>query len=257
MLWLCFTPFLAENLPAPELKKLRNKQRKAQKKKAEQENAQSKENQKKEQHNKKQLYQDGDPEAPQLDELIPEKLARPDDPLEKAIEFLKPLQLLAKDNIETHLMAFEIYLRRNKLLLMLQSLKRARKIDATNAILHSCIVRFYRVLEQRLASTADTADVDPSVRIVIDRERENLFHGEPNATALNDAYLKANRDDCDAVYEVAKIMYTLDEKRRDEAIALLTGSVQSKKIPLEVSLPWSCGQIVSLSLFPSFNKRVC
>ena len=146
MLWLCFTPFLAENLPAPELKKLRNKQRKAQKKKAEQENAQSKENQKKEQHNKKQLYQDGDPEAPQLDELIPEKLARPDDPLEKAIEFLKPLQLLAKDNIETHLMAFEIYLRRNKLLLMLQSLKRARKIDATNAILHSCIVRFYRVL---------------------------------------------------------------------------------------------------------------
>ncbi|XP_061501853.1 N-alpha-acetyltransferase 15, NatA auxiliary subunit-like [Anopheles gambiae] len=222
-----------ENLPAPELKKLRNKQRKAQKKKAEQENAQSKENQKKEQHNKKQLYQDGDPEAPQLDELIPEKLARPDDPLEKAIEFLKPLQLLAKDNIETHLMAFEIYLRRNKLLLMLQSLKRARKMDATNAILHSCIVRFYRVLEQRLASTADTADVDPSVRIVIDRERENLFHGEPNATALNDAYLKANRDDCDAVYEVAKIMYTLDEKRRDEAIALLTGSVQSKKIPLE------------------------
>uniref|UniRef100_A0A182PEH1 N-alpha-acetyltransferase 15, NatA auxiliary subunit n=1 Tax=Anopheles epiroticus TaxID=199890 RepID=A0A182PEH1_9DIPT len=221
-----------ENLPAPELKKLRNKQRKAQKKKAEQENAQSKENQKKEQHNKKQLYQDGDPEAPQLDELIPEKLARPDDPLEKAIEFLKPLQLLAKDNIETHLMAFEIYLRRNKLLLMLQSLKRARKIDASNATLHSCIVRFHQVLEQRLASTGDTA-VDPSVRIVIDRERENLFHGQSNAVSLNDAYLKASGDDCDAVYEAAKIMYTLDEKRRDEAINLLHATVVNKKIPLE------------------------
>ncbi|XP_035892873.1 N-alpha-acetyltransferase 15, NatA auxiliary subunit [Anopheles stephensi] len=221
-----------ENLPAPELKKLRNKQRKAQKKKAEQENAQSKENQKKEQYCRKQLYQDGDPEAPQLDELIPEKLARPDDPLEKAIEFLKPLQQLAKDNIETHLMAFEIYLRRNKLLLMLQSLKRARKIDANNAVLHSCIVRFYRALEQRLASP-DNA-VDPSVRVVIDRERENLFHGHPSAIALNDAYLAANRDNCDAVYEAAKIMYTLDEKRRDEAITLTASStVLSQKVPLE------------------------
>ncbi|XP_053679641.1 N-alpha-acetyltransferase 15, NatA auxiliary subunit [Anopheles nili] len=219
-----------ENLPPPELKKLRNKQRKAQKKKAEQENAQSKENQKKEQHIRKQLYDGADPEAPQLDELVPEKLARPDDPLEKAIEFLKPLQMLAKDNIETHLMAFEIYLRRNKLLLMLQSLKRARKIDASNPILHGCIVRFQRVLEQRLAAT-DNA-VDPSVRIVIDRERENLFHGQQNATSLNDAYLQSNRDNLEAVYEAAKIMYTLDEKRRDEALGLLTG-VDLKQVPLE------------------------
>uniref|UniRef100_A0A182NG76 N-alpha-acetyltransferase 15, NatA auxiliary subunit n=1 Tax=Anopheles dirus TaxID=7168 RepID=A0A182NG76_9DIPT len=219
-----------ENLPAHELKKLRNKQRKAQKKK-EQELAQWKENQKKEQASKKQLLAgDGDPEAPQLDELIPEKLARPDDPLEKAIEFLKPLQQLAKDNIETHLMAFEIYLRRNKLLLMLQSLKRARKLDASNPLLHSCIVRFYRALEQRLASTVDA--VDPSVRIVIDRERANLFDGQPNATSLNEAYLQGNRDNLDAVYEVAKVMYTLDEKRRDEAIGLLVG-VDLKQVALE------------------------
>ena len=37
-----------------------------------------------------------------------------EDPLEQAIYFLKPLQTLAKDRIETHLLAFEIYYRKGK-----------------------------------------------------------------------------------------------------------------------------------------------
>lgn len=40
-----------------------------------------------------------------------------DDPLEQAIKFLKPLQLLASNRIETHLMAFEIYFRKGMYLL--------------------------------------------------------------------------------------------------------------------------------------------
>lgn len=39
-----------------------------------------------------------------------------EDPLEQSIKFLKPLQELASDNIETHLMAFEIYYRKGILL---------------------------------------------------------------------------------------------------------------------------------------------
>lgn len=209
-----------ENLPPSELKKLRNKLRKAAKKKAEQENAQaSQTNQKKEQHNKQRnANQDGDPEAPQLDELIPDKLARPEDPLEKAIEFLKPLQLLAKDNIETHLMAFEIYSRKGKLLLMLQSLKRTRTIDATNSTLHNCIIRFYKILESRIAAN----EIDENVKLVIERERAQLFRGAKSAAELNDSYLAVNRGNMDALYECAKVMYQLDDKRRDEAVKLLT-----------------------------------
>ena len=37
-----------------------------------------------------------------------------DNPLDQAIHFLKPLQTLAKNRIETHLLAFEIYLRKGK-----------------------------------------------------------------------------------------------------------------------------------------------
>lgn len=35
-----------------------------------------------------------------------------EDPLEQAIKFLQPLQDLAANRIETHLMAFEIYIRK-------------------------------------------------------------------------------------------------------------------------------------------------
>lgn len=103
---------VAENLAPSELKKLRNKLRKA-RRKAEVESAQAAQAQvKREQHNKSRNQGDVEPDAPQLDELIPDKLAKVEDPLEQAIKFLKPLQTLAAKQIETHLMAFEIYYRK-------------------------------------------------------------------------------------------------------------------------------------------------
>lgn len=58
------------------MKKLRNKQRKA-RKKAEQESAQAAQAQvKKDQHHKSRQQGDVEADAPQLDELIPDKLAR-------------------------------------------------------------------------------------------------------------------------------------------------------------------------------------
>jgi hypothetical protein len=65
-----------ENLAPSELKKLRNKQRKA-RRKAEQESAQAREAQvKRDHHHKSRQQGDVEADAPQLDELIPDKLAR-------------------------------------------------------------------------------------------------------------------------------------------------------------------------------------
>lgn len=69
---------------------------------------------KRDQHHKSRQQGDVEADAPQLDELIPDKLARVDDPLEQAIKFLQPLQNLSKHSIETHLMAFEVYYRKSK-----------------------------------------------------------------------------------------------------------------------------------------------
>lgn len=220
----CFT----ENLPPSELKKLRNKQRKA-KKKAELESAQAAQAQvKKDQHNKsRQQNQDGDPEAPQLDELIPDKLARPDDPLEKAIDFLKPLQLLAKDCIETHLLAFEIYYRKNKLLLMLQSIKRARCIDDANARLHWCIIRFYTALY-----SAANKNINENVKLVLNKETANLFNGK-DASELNQQVLTQHSGSFDHVLQVARCLYQLDSTTKEKAVHLVT-SFDVSKLTFEV-----------------------
>lgn len=217
-----------ENLPPSELKKLRNKQRKALKK-AELESAQAAQAQvKKEQHNKsRQNNQDGDPEAPQLDELIPDKLSRPENPLEKGIEFLKPLQLLATDNIETHMLAFELYYRKNKVLLMLQSIKRARAIDHGDARLHLNLVKFSKVLQSLKSS-----EQNDFVKTVIEKESVGLFDGK-SAKDLNENILKEHGDSFDHVFNAAKAMYHLDSSTKEQAVKLAV-NFPMEKLTLQV-----------------------
>ncbi|XP_067640624.1 N-alpha-acetyltransferase 16, NatA auxiliary subunit [Eurosta solidaginis] len=219
----------SENLPPSELKKLRSKQRKA-KKKAELESAQAAQAQvKREQHqkSKQQANQEADPEAPQLDELIPDKLERPEDPLEKAIEFLKPLQQLAKDRIETHLLAFEIYCRKNKILLMLQSIRRAMAIDPTHSSVHACIVR----LAQALPKLTANSEINASIKTVIDKATKELI-GTKSVPQLNDEFVAKNGASIMHLYEGARITYELDPSKREAAIKLIT-SFDINKVKLE------------------------
>lgn len=217
-----------ENLPPSELKKLRNKQRKA-KKKAELESAQAAQAAvKREQHqkSKQQNAQDADPEAPQLDELIAEKLERPDDPLEKAIDFLTPLQLLAKDRIETHFLAFEIYARKNKILLMIQSIKRAIALDAKHPLVHACCMKLTKALQLM------TAELNPSVKLVVEKARKELIGSGKTSQQINDEFIANNRDSIAHLIEAAKIMQLLDNSKKDEAIQLIT-SFDLNKMTLE------------------------
>ena len=102
-----------DNLNPSELKKLRNKQRKAQKKAELEKQSQQQAAAKKEMHNKAQKKNNEEElDSPAKDDLVPEKLERPEDPLGEAIRFLTPLQMLASNCLNTHLFAFEIYYRK-------------------------------------------------------------------------------------------------------------------------------------------------
>ena len=210
---------------------MRNKQRKA-KKKAELENAQAaKAEKKKEQYNKsrQQQNQDGDPEAPILDELIPEKLARPEDPLSRAIDFLKPLQLLSKGLIETHLLTFEIYYRKNKLLIMLQALKRAFEIDPNNATLHGCIIRFIKLLDKTLSGANEF------VKIVIQHEidKELPIIGK-RSSIVNEEFVGKNKNSADAIIAGALVYYDDSADNKTKAIDTLMSCTQLTSFSLEV-----------------------
>lgn len=244
----------SENLSPAELKKLRNKQRKA-KKKAELENAQAaKLEKKKEQYNKsrQQQNQDGDPEAPVLDELIPEKLERPEDPLSKAIEFLKPLQLLSKGLIETHLLTFEIYYRKNKLLIMLQALKRAYVIDSNNATLHGCIIRFIKLLESTLSNANEF------VRIVIQNEieKELPILGKRSLEVNND-FIANNKDSPEALIAGARVLYDDSTDNKTKAIGLLMSATKLETFTLPVSVHLQLVHCNSISFFQHAQLIYC
>jgi hypothetical protein len=212
---------------------MRNKQRKA-KKKAEVENAQAaKAEKKKEQYNKSKQQQNqdnGDPEAPLLDELIPEKLERTDDPLSKAIEFLKPLQLLSKNLIETHLMTFEVYSRKNKILIMLMALKKAYKIDPESAALHKCMIKFTKLLQQTLK------DADDILKQVLLHEITNelpILQKKPEE--INEDFLARNKNRADAQVVAAEIYYDQSVDNQSKAIGLLKSAFGLSDMSLEVS----------------------
>ncbi|TSO15269.1 N-alpha-acetyltransferase 15, NatA auxiliary subunit [Bagarius yarrelli] len=95
-----------------EMKKLRNKQRRAQKKAQLEEDKKNAEKEKQLKNQKKKKEEDEEEVGGPKEELIPEKLAKIENPLEEAVKFLIPLKNLVKNKIETHLLAFEIYFRK-------------------------------------------------------------------------------------------------------------------------------------------------
>lgn len=103
----------------------------------------------------------------------------------------------------------------DKILLMLQSLKRAHKIDPQNPRLHTCLVRFNEGLSQCRDG------LDPVVKEVLDREVPALLCSK-GSHQLNSEYLEAHSNRLEAVLEAAKIMYWLDQATQSTAISLVT-----------------------------------
>lgn len=136
------------NMSPAELKKYRARQRKA-RKAEERKQEEKRREEKKAEQKKKQAGQD-DLESPPQEELIPYKLERSAEPLNEALYFLRPLQALLPERLYTHLLAFNIHLRREKPLLMLQALKRAHSVSPGNPELHTCGVQFLKFCRDAL-----------------------------------------------------------------------------------------------------------
>ncbi|KAI1238626.1 hypothetical protein IHE44_0013363 [Lamprotornis superbus] len=200
------------NMSDKELKKLRNKQRRAQKKAQLEEEKKNAEKEKQQRNQKKKKDDDDEEIGGPKEELIPEKLAKVEAPLEEAIKFLTPLKNLVKNKIETHLFAFEIYFRKEKFLLMLQSVKRAFAIDSSHPWLHECMIHLF-------SSVSESKDLPDAVRTVLNQEMNRLF-GATNPKNFNEAFLKRNYDSLPHRLSAAKMMYYLDPSSQKRAVEL-------------------------------------
>uniref|UniRef100_A0A3Q2NWZ3 N-alpha-acetyltransferase 15, NatA auxiliary subunit a n=1 Tax=Fundulus heteroclitus TaxID=8078 RepID=A0A3Q2NWZ3_FUNHE len=216
-----------ENLTDKELKKLRNKQRRAQKKAQLEEEKKNAEKEKQLKNQKKKKEDDDEEVGGPKEELIPDKLAKPESPLEEAVKFLIPLKNLVRSDIETHLLAFEIYFRKEKYLLMLQSIKRAVAIDPSNPWLHQCLVRFFKKVR-------DSADLAEAVSTVLKQEISRLF-GDSNPQSFNKNYLSRHSSCIPHRVAAAKMMVYLEpssDKMACEIATALDESLSGRSIQI-------------------------
>ncbi|XP_034738727.1 N-alpha-acetyltransferase 15, NatA auxiliary subunit-like [Etheostoma cragini] len=208
-----------ENLTDKELKKLRNKQRRAQKKAQLEEEKKNAEKEKQLKNQKKKKEDDDEEIGGPKEELVPDKLAKVENPLEEAVKFLIPLKNLVRNKIETHLLAFEIYFRKEKYLLMLQSIKRAVTIEPSNPWLHQCLVRFFK-------GVCESTDLAEAVRTVLKQEISRLF-GESNPQSFNKNYLSKHSNSIPHRLAAAKMMVYLEPSSDNMACEIATALDES------------------------------
>ncbi|XP_054945433.1 N-alpha-acetyltransferase 16, NatA auxiliary subunit isoform X2 [Physeter macrocephalus] len=204
----------SENLSAKELKKMLSKQRRAQKKAKLEEEKKHVERERQQKNQKKKRDEEEEETSGLKEELIPEKLERIENPLEEAIKFLIPLKNLVADNIDTHLLAFEIYFRKGKFLLMLQSVKRAFAINRNNPWLHECLIKFSK-------SVSNHSNLPDVVSKVLSQEMQKIFVNK-DLESFNEDFLKYNATSLQHLLSGAKMMYFLDKSRQEKAIAIAT-----------------------------------
>lgn len=204
-------------LPASQKKKLRQKQRKAEaraKKEAEVKNEESTVSGAPKSGKRNIKPVDMDPHG--------EKLLQVEDPLLEATKYLKLLQKHSPDSLETHLLSFEVNMRKQKILLALQAVKQLLRLNAESPNSHRCLIRFFH----KVASlSSPVTDAEKLISGVLEAERLTFSQvHEKTLLGANTLFLEKYGDSLMHRAAVAEMMYTLEPNKKAEAIKLIEDS---------------------------------
>ncbi|XP_073292059.1 N-terminal acetyltransferase A complex auxiliary subunit NAA15-like [Primulina huaijiensis] len=217
-------------LPTSQKKKLRQKQRKA-------EARAKKEAEVKEGSNAPTVSRSGKRHAKSVDtDPHGEKLLQVEDPLTEATKYLKLLQKHSSNSLETHLLSFEVYIRKQKILLALQAVKHMQRLDANDPDTHRCLIKFFHKVETIPAPVTDTEKLVCSV-LEAERPLFSQLHGKSLVEA-NTLFLEAHKDSLRHRAAVAEMIFVTEPNKKDEAINLIEESTNN-----QVSLNGALGSI--------------
>lgn len=212
-------------LPSSERKRLRQKQRKAEaraKKEAE-------EKAKEEEASSSAATKSGKrlPQQAKAVDIDPngEKLLQVEDPLIEGTKYLQLLKEHSSKSLETYLLAFELYMRKQKILLALQALKRQLDIEADNPDVHRCLIRFFGKV--RNLPPPETLS-EKLVQRVIETEETFLevLQGK-SLLEVNENFYRRHKDSLLHRAAAAEMLYFLEPKNKEEAINIIEDSVNN------------------------------
>ncbi|ESO01348.1 hypothetical protein HELRODRAFT_112750 [Helobdella robusta] len=200
-----------DNLTPAERKKLKNKQRKKEMQAAKKEKQEQQQKQQQLQQQQNAKLKNDEIDGPKEEELKPDKLARPENALEEATKFLKPLQIFTPNNIQTQILAFRVYQKKGKYLLMLQAVKRGWKINRNNPQIHECVIQFLHAVSQEASSLPE------QVRQVLKVESEKTF-GKLSANELNENFIRANSNSLSHLLAGSKMRCFLNPDKKEDSL---------------------------------------
>ncbi|OMO54183.1 Tetratricopeptide-like helical [Corchorus capsularis] len=157
-----------------------------------------------------------------------EKLLKTEDPLSEATKYLKLLQKHSPDSLETHLLSFEVNIRKQKILLAFQAVKQLLRLDAEHPDSHRCLIKFFHKVG---SMPAPVTDAEKLVWSVLEAERPSISQlQEKTLTEANEAFLGKHEDSLMHRVAVAEMLYTLEPTKKLEAIKLIEDST-NKVVP--------------------------
>ncbi|CAM8997376.1 unnamed protein product [Rhodiola kirilowii] len=151
-----------------------------------------------------------------------EKLVQIEDPLSEATKYLKLLQKNSSDVLETHLLSFEVNMRKQKILLALQAVKQMIKLDADHPDSHRCLIRFFH----KVGSMSDpVTEASKLVWSVLEAERSivSQLH-ERSLIEANSSFLEKHKDSLMHRAAAAEMLYLLEPNRKAESIKIIEES---------------------------------
>ncbi|XP_011002722.1 PREDICTED: N-alpha-acetyltransferase 16, NatA auxiliary subunit-like [Populus euphratica] len=207
-------------LPPSQRKKMRQKQKKAEaraKKEAEVRNEESSAGGVSKSGKRHVKPVDPDPNG--------EKLLQVEDPLLEATKYLKLLQKHSPDSLETHLLSFNVNMRKKKILLALQAVKQLLRLDAESADSHRCLVRFFHTVG---TMTAPVSDTEKLVWSVLEAERPLISQlHEKSLTEANMIFFEKHEDSLMHRAAVAEMLSVLEPNKQLEAVKLIEDSTNN------------------------------
>ncbi|OIW03837.1 hypothetical protein TanjilG_30113 [Lupinus angustifolius] len=154
-----------------------------------------------------------------------EKLLQVEDPLSEATKYLKLLQKHSPDSLETHLLSFELYMRKQKVLLAFQAVKQLLRLDAEHPDSHRCLIKFFHKVG---SMNAPVTDSEKLIWGVLEAERQTIsqLHGKSLFEA-NNSFLEKHKDSLMHRAAFGELLYILDHNRKAEAVQFIEGSTNN------------------------------
>uniref|UniRef100_A0A7N0RHA1 Uncharacterized protein n=1 Tax=Kalanchoe fedtschenkoi TaxID=63787 RepID=A0A7N0RHA1_KALFE len=150
-----------------------------------------------------------------------EKLVQVENPLSEATKYLKLLQKDSSEVLETHLLSFEVNMRKQKILLALQALKQMLRLDADHPDSHRCLIRFFHHVGSMSNPLTDASKLVWSVL-----EAESQLH-EKSLVEANSSFLEKHKDSLMHRAAVAEMTFLLEPHKKAESVKIIEESLNN------------------------------